>query len=349
MQGLRSRETPDGAVARELMPTTGWTSTAGAAAKPAADSPLVSVVVGAYNHERFVATCLDSVVNGSYPNFEIIVFNDASTDGTDTAIRRWIAGHADLDVTYLNHDRNLGTSRSYNQAVAQAKGSLICPISADDVMMPDGISRRVAYLQQHPDKLAVFGDCHIIDPEGKPVRTRGRERGGLDSDVARQAGQSKARLKIDALMPYNIVFHWAISGSLQMCRKDAFQEAGGYDESLVIEDWDLFLRLAATGGLGFIDEVVSLYRVHTSNTSDRVNHLKFDEMAKVAKKNWHRFGPINGLRLAAIYVDWRRGRTESAVRRALLTAASHGMLFVSYRAYLLKRSYILRKQAVGTP
>lgn len=324
------------------------TATPSAGAAPTA-APLVSVIVGVYKHAPFVAECLDSIVAGSYPNLELIVIDDASPDDSDAVIRDWLARHPGAPVRHVRHPRNLGVTKSFNEGVRLVRGRYICIIAADDVMMPDGIAVRVAYLAAHPDKLAVFGDCHVIDAGGQPVTTRGLDRGGLSNDFARQAGQRKELLAIDELMPFNIVFHWAVPGPVFLCRAETFDVVGPFDETLTIEDWDIYLRIAATGRLGFVDAFVSKYREHGTNSGARMQDVKRIEAAKVARKNLRRFGPINALRLAAIYAENRRLDFRGSPLGLLYTAASRLLLFASYRAYLIKRARVLRRHGVTAP
>lgn len=330
----------EGSVARAGPPPV---ATEGSAAPPA----LVSVVVGVYNHARFVEECLDSIAGGSYPNLEIVIVDDASRDRSDEAVRGWIARHPDVPVRHIRHERNLGFTRSLNEAIEVMRGEYFSLIAADDVMLRDGISARVAYLERRSEKLAVFGDCEVIDAEGNPVHRDGLERGGLDNDFARKAGQSKRLLQIDELMPSNIVFHWAVPGPVFLCRAETFDLVGGYDEELAIEDWDMYLRVAATGRLGFLDQRVAKYREHDTNSGAAMGSRKRVEAAKVARKNLRRFDPINALRLAAIYVDCHREDVASRAGRFGYAAASRVLLFASYRAYRWKRARVLRRHGEG--
>ena len=219
-------------------------------------APLVSVMVGVYNHERYVVECLDSLARSSYPRLELIVVDDASRDRSAEIVRAWINDHPGLSISFLAHEQNRGFIRSLNEAIALATGEYFCLIAADDAMLPDGIGVRVAYLEKHAKKLAVFGDCHVIDEHGQEIHESGID--GLFS----RAGMRKDLLRIDELMPSNIVFYGAGPGPTFMCRSSAFATVGLYDESLQVEDWDMYLRMAATGGLGFVDAYVAKYRRH---------------------------------------------------------------------------------------
>ena len=79
--------------------------------------PLVTVAVCVYNHARYLAECLDSVVATEYPNLEIIVVDDATLDGSDAAIRDWLSAHPEVGAAYIQHNRNRGLARTPNLAL----------------------------------------------------------------------------------------------------------------------------------------------------------------------------------------------------------------------------------------
>jgi glycosyltransferase involved in cell wall biosynthesis len=306
--------------------------------------PLVTVIVGAFNHERYVTQCLDSIVRGSYPSFEIVVFDDASTDATKKIIRAWADLHSETRVMFLDHQENRGLTASLNEAISHARGEYICLISADDVMLPNGIRDRVDYLVKNPDKLAVFADSQVIDEAGNLLYWSAIE------GLFRGHGMRKALLQVDTLMPYNIVFHWAVPGPVFMCRRTTFASVGWYDEDAIAEDFDMYLRLAAKGKLGFCDAYVAQYRRHRGGmTSSLRTEVVHEYRAEASRKNMALVGPICKLRLAAIYwYGFRVRRARTRTRRLLYLAIHKLLLLVSWRAYWLKRALILRSHRRAT-
>lgn len=305
-------------------------------------APLVSVIVGAYNHEQYVRECLDSIVLGTYPEIELVVFNDASPDASGVMIREWQAEHPQVRMTFLDHRQNLGFTKSLNEAFQHASGDFICVIAADDVMLPNGITERVQYLLTHPDKLAVFADSHVIDATGQLIAESAIE------GYFRRHGMRKNLLVVDALMPYNIVFHWAVPGPVFLCRRGTLGVVGQYDETSVAEDYDLYLRLATAGKLGFCDAYVARYRKHdqsmTSIQYDRIQRF----LAEAGYKNRALFGPICRMRLTANWYGLRAQQESRPLRRQFLLAVHRALLLISWRSYLLRRIWILRKRPRAT-
>lgn len=227
--------------------------------KNTADKVMVTVVVPVYNHALFVYRCLDSIFAIREPPLEIIVINDQSPDNSDEVIKEWIKAHPNANIRYIYHERNIGLPKSLNEAIRLSHGEYFCHISGDDIMLPNGIIDRIKYLQSHSDKLAVFSDCHVIDQRDSLLYE------SVIEDLHPRIGMRKRYLAIDHLIPFSVVFNFTVAGAAFMCRKILFDQIGLYDEELLIEDWDLYIRAATTGVLGFCDTYVANFRLHDKN------------------------------------------------------------------------------------
>jgi len=301
------------------------------------DYPSVSVIVGAYNHERFVRECLDSIVATSYPNLDLIIFNDCSSDNTSEVIRDWIVENAACNVQFIDHPENVGLTRSLNEAIDLTHGDYCCLIAADDAMLPNGIADRVQYLQAHPDMLAVFADAHMIDGYGRQIGESTIEWSG-----DKQRANLKSELKIEALIPFSIVFHRCVAGPVFMCRRQVFELTGKYDESLFAEDLDMYLRLAAIGRLGFLDSHVAKYRLHDHNVSNTASRKNLDSIASAARKHLHNYGLLCRLRLRSYIYYSEYMLTDSPLERMDALLKHKVTLFISWRVYSLRKRAILR-------
>jgi len=232
--------------------------------------PLVSVLIPAYNHERFVQRCLDSVLEDPYPAKELIIIDDGSTDRTAARIADWVATHCmDLPIEYVRRD-NRGIAATLNELVARASGEFLRPGASDDYLLPGGIDAQVRYLLGHPGKGAVIGDSIVVDKDGNRIH---------DSGMRGLHGANKNLYRSDDGIRRAVISHWAIGGPVALMRRSALDTVDRWSEGLRIEDWDLFLRLAADDALGFVDVSVCAYRIHGNNTSatrhtaTRVIHL----------------------------------------------------------------------------
>ena len=287
--------------------------------RPAA--PLVSVIVPVHNHASFVEDSLDSIANSSYPSLEIVVVNDASEDDSDAVIRRWIHNHATERVLYIKHEENMGSAKTLNEAIRIAHGEILCFSSGDDMILPQGIAELTDYLMTNPDKAAVFADCHVIDEVGRRIYESGIE--GLH----RKVGMRKAALKIDELLAFNIFFHWAVCGPSLMLRKQIFNAIGFIDEQLALDDWDLFLKIAATGKLGFYDRYLGNYRLHERNTS-RLHRSRLRQDGVILGLRYaHSFGGITLLHLAAFRALHRYFESKSRLGKVIYLT-NGGALFL---------------------
>src|SRR5438093_1456319 len=126
--------------------------------------PLVSVIVPVFNGERYLRESLDSIIAQSYPRPEVLIMDDASTDGTPAII----ASYGDR-VCCHRQSRNRGIYGNMNDGIALARGEYIAIYHADDVYHPSIIEREVAFLESHPAAGAVFCIDVFIDPFGREV------------------------------------------------------------------------------------------------------------------------------------------------------------------------------------
>src|SRR5690606_36538866 len=122
-----------------------------------------------YNHEAFVKEAMESVFRQDYPHLEIIAIDDASTDQSATILEQLAAGNR--PVTVLRNRENLGLCKSFNKALAIAKGEFIIDFATDDVMMPDRIRRQVEYFSNLDSTYGVvFTDALYVDERGAAIR-----------------------------------------------------------------------------------------------------------------------------------------------------------------------------------
>jgi glycosyltransferase involved in cell wall biosynthesis len=221
-------------------------------------APLVSVLIPAFNHERFVQRCLDSVLEDPYPSKELVIIDDGSTDGTAERIAEWAASHRDdIPIEFSRRDHR-GIAVTLNELAARARGDFLRLGASDDYLLPGGTDAQVGYLLAHPSKWAVIGDSVVVDKEGRKLHESGM----------RDLYHANKRLYCsDEGIRLAVISHWAIGGPVALIRKRSLETVAGWSESLRIDDWDFFLRLAAHDAIGFIDVFVCAYRIHDSNFS----------------------------------------------------------------------------------
>lgn len=255
--------------------------------------PLVSILVPLYNHERFISQCLDSILQDPYPAKEIIVLDDGSADNSWSALQEWhVRNKSALPIPLKSKKReNRGLCRTLNELVSMASGEYIALLASDDYLLPGGIQARVDYLHGHPDKLAVFADCAVVDNDNQLI---------CKSGIEELRKGRKKYLGYDNLCGYEVVFHWCVPGPVFMARRETYDIIGPYDETLLVEDWDYYLRLISRNAIGFLDYPVAAYRLHDRNMIKMISASDWiDWPLETVNKNISR---LNGIRRCLLNV-----------------------------------------------
>ncbi|MEM9606452.1 MAG: glycosyltransferase [Actinomycetota bacterium] len=252
--------------------------------------PKVSVIALAYDHERFVEESLDAVAAQTFRDFELIVVDDASTDGTADRIAAWL-DRTGTDATFLHNEKNLGVSAARNLALRHCRGTYLCTAAGDDVYEPDRLEVQVATFDALGDDVAaVFGDMRVIDERGHPLPASAQRWSGV---------QHPSGSVFEELLRQNFV-----PSPATMLRRSAVEEVGGWDEGLILDDWDLFLRLADRHRLVHHREIVANYRqLDTGISRDPARAAERSASVVRLQLRWAGRGP--SARRQAIDRSWR--------------------------------------------
>jgi glycosyltransferase involved in cell wall biosynthesis len=211
-----------------------------------APSPLVSVVMAAYNAEAFIAEAVESVVSQTFADFELVVVEDGSTDGTSEILQRF--ADADPRVRILSQ-LNSGMVTALNVGCRAARGDLIARLDADDVAIPDRLEKQVAFLEENPDHVLVGGASIKIDGAGHEI-TR----------VRYPTSDSEVRRSLPDACPFE---HSAVT-----MRREALAAIGGYRPPFgSAADFDLWLRFSERYRLTNLQDPVVRYRLHPAQMS----------------------------------------------------------------------------------
>ncbi len=220
--------------------------------------PLVSVICLCHNHARFVRQALDSVWMQTYPNVELLVVDDASTDGSAEVIRRFAAENPAVRVFF--NEENRGNCRSFNQAFRQSRGEFIIDLAADDVLGPDRIARQVAGFSGADQRVGVlFHNAVLINADGRRTGTFFPVDQNAKATVAVPEGDLFAEL----------LRHRPVCAPTMMVRRAVLDGLGGYDERLAYEDFDFWVRSARTWHYAYQDELLTEKRGLPSSLGSR--------------------------------------------------------------------------------
>ena len=132
--------------------------------------PLISVIMPVYNPGVFLAGAIDSILAQIYQNFEFIIVDDASTDGSWKTIRSY--ARTDKRIRCYRNSINLGVSLTSNIAISKAKGKILARMDSDDISSPDRLQKQLRFLQKHPKVILVGGQCTIIDDSGRTIGSK---------------------------------------------------------------------------------------------------------------------------------------------------------------------------------
>ena len=221
--------------------------------------PIVTVVMPVHNASSYVREAIQSIQKQSVRSIEIILVDDASTDGSTHILQN--AAKNDERIQLVVNEHNKGNYPSRNIGLAMAKGEFVAVMDSDDIAYPQRLERQVSFLRENPEHVLVGSQVLLIDPEGAPIGLKG----GLHTQHA----------AIDAAL---IERQWAVVHPAVTIRKSALDEIGGYREEFrTCADHDLYLRLAEIGLLANLPEVLLRYRQHyaslTRLQSDQQHNL----------------------------------------------------------------------------
>lgn len=227
--------------------------------------PLVSIVVPVFNGERYLRESLDSIVNQTYPNVEILVMDDASTDSTPEII----ASYGDR-VKYYRQARNKRQYQNVNEALEMVTGEYIAVYHADDVYEPNIVERGVEFFEEHPKVGALF--CHDIF-----INAEGKEYGRLSiPEELRSKVSLDYPVVLNALLTYKNRFFPAPSS---MVRASVYKDVGGYraDEFDIASDLEMWLRISRKYEIGILPEHLFRYRHGHGNWTQKYYHVRTEE------------------------------------------------------------------------
>jgi glycosyltransferase involved in cell wall biosynthesis len=215
-----------------------------------AEAPLVSVIIPAYNVECYVAAAIDSALAQTYPNVEVVVVDDGSTDRTAEVV----AGYGDRVVTVTQENRGLAGAR--NAGIRAAAGSVLALLDADDLWLPERLERCVPLLTARPEIGMVTSDAYVIE---ETVKTTKRCYG----DRRRYPFPAHEDEQLDIIAKRNFLFISVVF------RRSLVDRCGGFDESMRrAEDYELWTRFLLSGSrAAFVPEPLGYYRVRADSLS----------------------------------------------------------------------------------
>jgi glycosyltransferase involved in cell wall biosynthesis len=234
----------------------------------AGDKPTVTVLMAVHNGARHLRDSVESILTQTYSDFEFLIVDDGSTDGTADILDSF----ADSRIRLLQNENNLGLSASLNRGLRESRGGLVARQDADDVSEPSRIERQVAFMNAHPS-IAVVGTAYRkINGEGRFIANRA--------------------LPPDPLtLRWHLLFYCPFVHGSVIFRRRAADDLNGYDTNLVYSmDHDLWSRLALRRPVANLPDVLFQYRVWDGSLTATSSSIR-TELATVTTQNRRRVLP----------------------------------------------------------
>ncbi|AIE84115.1 glycosyltransferase [Fimbriimonas ginsengisoli] len=221
-------------------------------------APRVTILLTCYNHLSYLPAALEGVRAQTFRDFEILAIDDGSTDGT----REWLRDQPDIRCVF--NETNLGTYETLNVGLRLARGELIAVLNDDDLWEPEKLRRQVELLDAHPEVGLVHTGGYFIDGSGN--RTAGNP-----------LGFAFPRFDTGDIL-LGLVYENKIIASAALARRACFDQLGGFNRDYFGSgDWEMWFRIAERWLVGFVDEPLTMYRVHGANASHKLERIWRDD------------------------------------------------------------------------
>ncbi len=223
--------------------------------------PKISVIIPVYNGEKTIQKTIESVLEQTFKDFEILVVNDGSTDATLAIISQFI----DPRIQVFSYS-NSGAPKSRNRGFEQSSGEYIAFLDADDLWVNDKLELQLQALENNPDAAVAYSWTDYLDESGKLFQTGTHQT--FNGDV----------------YPQLLITNFLENGSNPLIRRDALANIGGFDETLLGgQDLDLYIRLAARYQFVAVPKVQVLYRLSGNSMSAQVVRQEQQCLAVIEK------------------------------------------------------------------
>ena len=224
-------------------------------------APLVTVLIPVYNREKYVAVAIESILAQSFIDFELLLIDDGSTDGSVEIMRSYTT---DPRVRLVRNEHNLGIPKTRNKGIDLARGEYIAMLDSDNYAYPDRLKKQVAFLNQHSDVAMVGAWVTWTDEMGRLVQ------------------KGKRRFVSPGELQSRLLFRTCFTHDSNMARTVVLQEYRYREQYVVLEDFDLFVRLAKKHKLVQLPETLVRCRAHADSITREKAQLVKDKSLEIA-------------------------------------------------------------------
>jgi glycosyltransferase involved in cell wall biosynthesis len=267
--------------------------------------PLVTVFMAVYNGGKYIGEAIQSTLDQTFTDFELLIVNDGSTDDTLEVVSRF----QDPRIRLEENQGNQGIFKTRNRGIAEARGKYFATLDSDDIAYPQRLERQVAYMEAYPDCVVCGGMARIIDAASKHL-------GNFEPPTGMKA------------LPSYLFFANCFINSTTIIQTDILRELSYRNDFEPAEDYDLFCRLSYVGPIANIEDTVVDYRVHPGNATERKAQAKLNGELLIIRQNMERMGIVTDpemLRLHHLFISKNfkeSGFTLGDIERHLLLLKS---------------------------
>lgn len=215
--------------------------------------PKVSVLIITYNQEDFIAEAIESVLNQSYKNYEIVISDDGSTDRT-VSILRELKKKFPEKIKLITNERNSGITKNCNIALHHCSGEFIVLMGGDDLILPNKLEMQVSAFLDNPNLALCYHPC-IVMRNGETKKIVGHRKKDLVSNFIEMVGKFQAD----------------IPGPATMVRASAIPDYGFNEDIKTASDWLFYIDVSSKGDVVRLNEPLAVYRQHENN----IGHMYF--------------------------------------------------------------------------
>jgi glycosyltransferase involved in cell wall biosynthesis len=193
----------------------------------------------------YIEAALDSVLAQTYQHIELIIIDDCSSDSCPQIIEQWIKKNK-LHCTYIQHEKNLGITKTSNEFVKLAKGKYLCLFATDDIMLPKKIERQTAVLEAAGEEYGMcYANVQLMDEAGNDIGIYDKENRSIEGDA------------LEAFVFGDLQF----ATPSALIRMSVYAQSGLYDERVLLEDYNFWLRVLSLFKIKYCDYPCLIYRI----------------------------------------------------------------------------------------
>lgn len=244
----------------------------------------MSIVIPCYNHEQFVQDCIQSVIDQTYQNIELIIIDDGSKDHSVERIQKMVLKCEERFKNFeFRYRSNRGLCATLNESLNFCSGEFFSVLASDDLIVKDKIERQVNFLQNNPRSGGVFGNVQLI------------KNNDSISTLAKKNSRFK-KFNFDDVINHN----FKLLAPTQLLRLELIHRVKGFNENIILEDWYMWLKITELGySLDMLSDTFAFYRRHNGNMSGQIERMHKGrlDVLKLFEDNYDLTEPLANLNM----------------------------------------------------